>query len=86
MVIGEDKYQSLPEDLKQVVESAAAEMQTYESELFYADEEKLREDLEAAGMEFVPVEKEKFEALTEDVVALLTDSQRELYDKAVALK
>ncbi len=86
VVIGEDKYQSLPEDLKQVVESAAAEMQTYERELFYADEEKLREDLEAAGMEFVPVEKEKFEALTEDVVALLTDSQRELYDKAVALK
>ncbi len=86
VVIGENKYQSLPDDLKQVVDKAAAEMQTYEREIFYQDEKQLRADLEAAGMEFVPVEKEQFEALTEDVVSLLTDSQRELYDKAVALK
>ena len=61
-------------------------MQTYEREIFYQDEKQLRADLEAAGMEFVPVEEEQFEALTEDVVSLLTDSQRELYDKAAALK
>ena len=85
-VIGETKYQSLPDDLKEVVDDAAAVMQSYERELFYADEEKLRADLEEAGMEFVPVDKAAFEGLTENVVALLTDSQKELYDKAVALK
>ena len=85
-VIGETKYQSLPDDLKKVVDDAADVMQSYERELFYADEEKLRTELQEAGMEFVPVDKAAFEALTDDVVALLTDSQKELYDKAVALK
>ena len=86
VVIGEEKYQSLPDNLKQVVLDAAEEMQTYEREIFFEDEENLRADLEAAGMEFVPVEKEQFEALTESVVSLLTDSQKALYDKAKALK
>ena len=86
VVIGEEKYQSLPDDLKKVVDDAAAEMQTYERELFYADEEQLRKDLEEAGMEFVPVDKAAFEELSTGVVSLLTDSQKELYEKAVALK
>lgn len=85
-VIGEAKYQSLPDDLKKVVDDAAAVMQTYERELFYEDEDKLRADLEAAGMEFVPVDTAAFEGLTEEVVALLTESQKALYDQAIALK
>lgn len=86
MVIGDEKYQSLPDDLKQVVDAAAAEVQGYERELFYEDEEKLRQELEDAGMEFVPVDKAAFAAKTSAVIDLLTDSQRELYDKAVSLK
>ncbi len=85
-VIGEKKYQSLPDDLKKVVDDAAADMQAYERGLFYEDEKKLREDLETAGMEFVPVDKAQFEALAENVVSLLTESQKALYDKAVSLK
>lgn len=86
IVMGEAKFQSLPEDLQQVVLDAAEEAQTYERECFLADEAALRSDLEAAGMEFVPVDKASFEGKVDSILSLLTDTQRELYDKAVALK
>lgn len=86
VVIGEKKYQSLPDELKAVVDGAAKEMQTYERELFYADEEQLRADLEAAGMEFVEVDKAAFEGKTGAVIELLTETQKALYDQAVAMQ
>lgn len=86
VVMGDAKYQSLPDDLKKVVEDAAATMQTYERELFFADEEKLRKELEDAGMEFVQVDKTAFEEKAKGVLELLTESQKALYDKAVALR
>ena len=86
VVIGEQKYQSLPDDLKKVVDDAAIAMQETERENFYKDEQTLREELEAAGMEFVPVDKEAFTTKAAGVLDLLTPSQRELYDKAVSAK
>lgn len=86
VVIGENKYQSLPDDLKQVVNDAAAEMQSYERNLFFEDEGKLKTDLENDGMEFVPVDKTAFEEKAASVADILTDTQRELYEKAIALQ
>ena len=86
VVIGEQKYQSLPDDLKKVVDDAALAMQETERENFYNDEKTLREELEAAGMEFVPVDKAAFTEKAAGVLELLTESQKALYDEAVALK
>lgn len=86
LVIGEQKYQSLPDDLKAIVDDAAEQVQAYERELFYADEETLRSELEAAGMEFVEVDKAAFAEKAKGVLTLLTESQRELYEMAVNMK
>lgn len=86
MVMSEAKFQSLPADLQEAVLEAAAEAQAWERECFHNDEQTLRTNLEAAGMEFVPVDKASFEELVPAILSLLTDNQRELYEKAVALK
>ncbi len=86
IVIGESKFQSLPADLQEVVTAAADEVQGYERELFLQDEANLRAELEAAGMEFVPVDTASFADKVPAILELLTDTQRELYDKAVAAK
>lgn len=86
VVIGDKKFQSMPKDLQDIVVNAAAEMHKVEREQFYKDEETLRKELEEAGMEFVEVDKDAFEEKAKGVLDLLSESQRELYDKAVALK
>ena len=85
-VISEKKFQSLPEDLQVIVQEAADEMQNFEREVFLADEERLRTELEAEGMEFVPVDKGAFEEKAKGVLNLLTESQLALYEKAVSLR
>lgn len=56
-----------PEDQEAVLE-AARRAQAYERELFLADEAKLVEELKAAGMEFVEVDKKAFAAKAKDAV------------------
>lgn len=86
VVVSESKFQSMPADLQEVVLAAADEAQAYERELFLQDEQALRAELEAAGMEFVPVDTASFADKVPAILELLTDTQRELYDKAVATK
>lgn len=86
VVIGDKKLQSLPEDLQKVVLDAAKEMQAYERELFFEDEEQLASFLTENGMEFVEVDKEAFaKKATAGVLPLLTPEQRALYDQARSL-
>jgi|GEM_PF-3139278 len=60
-------------------------MQSYEHELFLAQEEADRAFLEEKGMEFVEVDQEPFrQKAVEGVLKVLTDKQKELYEKILA--
>jgi TRAP-type C4-dicarboxylate transport system substrate-binding protein len=79
-VLGEKKFQSLPEDLQKVVLEAGQEMQAYERELFLAAEQSLAQELQDLGMTFVEVDKAAFqEKATEAVLNALTPEQKDLY-------
>lgn len=85
VTIAEQKWQQLPEDLQTIVAEAAQEMQSYEHELFLAQEEADRAFLEEKGMEFVEVDQEPFrQKAVEGVLKVLTDKQKELYEKILA--
>lgn len=60
-------------------------MQTYEHELFLANEEEYEEKLKSEGMEFVDVDQAPFaEAMSKGAYGVLTDSQKALYEKIAA--
>lgn len=85
IAIGEQKFQSLPADLQAIVTDAAAQMQTYEHELFLAEEEALVEEMKANGMEFNEVDQSLFaEKAIAGVETILTDNQKALYEKIKA--
>ncbi|MDI5984582.1 TRAP transporter substrate-binding protein [Halomonas sp. M4R5S39] len=81
VVIGKDKLESMPEDLQEVIFEAADTMQAHEAELFAEDEERLRQDLEERGMEFVEVDIDAFtEKARPAVLDALDEEQRELFE------
>lgn len=81
VVIGRNKLESMPEDLQEVIFDAADTMQAHEAELFAADEERLRQDLEERGMEFVEVDIDAFtEKARPAVLDALDEEQRELFE------
>lgn len=88
--MSEMKFQMLPEDLQQIVTEVAAEMQTYEHELFLADEESVIEELKAAGMTFVEVDQSAFSALAnaamEELMAGEYSYLKPLYDEIKAIE
>lgn len=87
IAIGEEKFQSLPEELQQVVMDAAQEMQSYEHTLFLDEEKALKEDLKTSGMIFVEVDQAPFaEKAIEGVMGVLTDKQKALYEEIKALE
>ncbi|MBM6550684.1 TRAP transporter substrate-binding protein [Marinomonas ostreistagni] len=82
VVISANKLNSMPADLREIVLDAAAQMQSYEHEMFAADEAALRSDLEARGMEFVEPNIEAFqEKVKAAVQESLTPEQLELLNK-----
>ena len=71
--------------LQQVVVDGGKEMQKYEHEIFLKNEEELESKLAEEGMEFVDVDQTAFsDAMTNGVLAVLTDSQKALYEKISA--
>ncbi|MCC5884517.1 MAG: TRAP transporter substrate-binding protein [Halomonas sp.] len=81
VVIGRNQFESMPEDLQQIVRDAAQEMQTYQAELFEEDQQRLEQALQERGMEFVEVDTEAFaEKARPAVEAALDEEQRELFD------
>ncbi len=59
-VVGERQFQELPPDLQTIFLETAKDMQQYERRLFLASEQKVRQELERRGMEFVEVDKVAF--------------------------
>ncbi|NIC06110.1 TRAP transporter substrate-binding protein [Billgrantia bachuensis] len=81
VVIGKDKLESMPEDLQEVIFEAADTMQAHEADLFAEDEERLRQELEERGMEFVEVDTDAFaDKARPAVLEALDEEQRELFE------
>ncbi len=68
LTISENTWNQLSPEDQQAVLEAAGRAQEYEREMFLAEEEKLAEELKAAGMEFVDVDKAAFAAKAKDAV------------------
>lgn len=86
VVIGQNKLNSLPEDLQKVVLDAAKKMQAYEADLFTQQQERLTKKLKEQGMKFIKVDRESFAKKTKPaVLKSLTDEQRALYKEIQAL-
>ncbi|WP_411677653.1 TRAP transporter substrate-binding protein [Caproicibacter sp.] len=82
VTIGKKKFDSMPADLQKVVKDAAAEMQTYENQLFEQNEKDDRAWLEQKGMKFVDVDQAAFEkAMTPGVLSTLNDEQKKVYNE-----
>ncbi len=59
-VIGEKKFNEMPEDLQAIFLECAQEMQAYERRLFEENDARTRAELEAKGMTFVEVDRAAF--------------------------
>ncbi|MFW6289653.1 MAG: TRAP transporter substrate-binding protein [Mariniphaga sp.] len=68
MVIGEEKFQALPEELQEKVLLAGRLMQQYHENEFIKQEEFLRKQLEDLGMVFIEPDVEAFREKAEDAV------------------
>ena len=86
VVIGEEVFQSMPEDLQQIILEAGEEMQRFEREIFIAEESRLEQELQDLGMTFVEVDKQAFQVRAEEGVRRgLDDEQFELYQEIINL-
>ena len=87
LVIGEDKFQSMPEDIRKAVLEAGKEAQAYERQLFRAEQDQLIKDLQDKGMTFVEVDKEAVMKKAEPaVLSFLSPELQEMYKKIVAIQ
>lgn len=87
VVMNNKKYESLPKELQEVIDEAAAVMQEYEHELFLKQEKLDYELLLAQGMEFIEVDKEAFrEAATKAVMECFNEQQNDLLRRIQAVK
>ncbi len=85
IAMGKAQFEALPADLQEIVVEGGKEMQAYEHELFLKNESELESKLTEEGMEFIDVDQDVFaEAMTAGVMAVLTDSQKALYEKISA--
>ena len=59
-VIGEKQFQSMPNDLQEILLEAAKDMQDFEHKLFLENEKIIKEELKKLGMIFIDVDNEAF--------------------------
>lgn len=84
MVVGNDQWDEIGEDLQQSVLEASEETQTYAAGLLEEEVENYRQMLTDEGMEFIETDKEAFqEAMQEGVQNALDEEQLELYDRII---
>ena len=87
LVIGEDRFQSMPKDIQAAVLEAGKEAQAYERQLFRAEQDQLVQDLKDKGMTFVEVDKAAFMKVAEPaVLKFLSPELQEMYKKIVAIQ
>ncbi|GAA0486296.1 TRAP transporter substrate-binding protein [Salinibacillus aidingensis] len=84
VVVGNEQFNALSEDMQAAVQEAAAEAQAYGLELYETETAEIEQELKDAGMEFVEVDQEAFaEAMKPAVEDSLTEKQLELFNKIV---
>jgi len=87
VVMGNEKYESMPPDLQQIILESANIMQAYEHELYLEQEDLDYQFLKEKGMEFIEVDKAAFEKLaSEAVMASFTEEQKKLYKRIQEVK
>jgi TRAP-type C4-dicarboxylate transport system substrate-binding protein len=87
VVLGEKKFQSMPEDLQKVILEAGKEMQEYEHQLFQEAEKSLAKELQDLGMTFVEVDKAAFQKKAEEAIfKTLNPEQKDLYMRMQEVK
>jgi len=87
LVIGEDRFQSMPKDIQAAVLEAGKVAQAYERQLFRAEQDQLVQDLKDKGMTFVEVDKAAFMKVAEPaVLKFLSPELQEMYKKIVAIQ
>ena len=87
VVIGEKQFQSLPDDLKEILLNSAKEMQQYEHNLFLQKEKLFRMELESDGMKFNEVDKAAFQKIGSDAIyQSLDEEMKDLYQQIIAIK
>lgn len=89
--IAEEKFQSLPEDLQQLVLEVGKETQAYEHELYLNDEAAIEQFLKDAGMEFIEdVDQAAFAELADGAMQKLLEGEysymKPLYDAIKAVE
>lgn len=89
--MAESTYQSMPEDLRRLVDEVSAETRAYEHELFLAAEESLEDELKAAGMTFIEdVDQAAFANLANEAMTSLMEGEysylKPLYDEIKAIE
>lgn len=67
-VIGEQQFQNLPDDLKEIFLNSAKDMQLYEHQMFMRDQQTVVAALQSQGMELIEVDKEAFKEKCSDAI------------------
>ncbi|MFT0547578.1 TRAP transporter substrate-binding protein [Allopusillimonas ginsengisoli] len=83
LTISDITWQKLSAEDKKAVEEAAHRAQKYERELFLKDEDKLANDLKAAGMTFVDVDQAAFAAKARTAVLANVSDEVRPYVEAI---
>ncbi len=87
VAVSELTYQSLSEEHRQALRESATAMQAYERDLFLADEQQLRADLEERGMTFIDSDKQAFaEKARSAVMDAVSPEVGALLDQIVAMQ
>lgn len=87
ILVGNDQYDALSDDLKQVVQDAAEEAQAFGDGLYEEEIATVEQDLMDSGMEFVDVDQDAFrEVMTPAVESSLSTEQLELYKQILAVE
>lgn len=82
VVIGEDKMNSMPVELQDIIRQAATDMQAYENKLFIEEEKNLRAKLEKSGMTMIKADQQAFAAKARvAVIKSLNEDQKTLLEK-----
>lgn len=80
VVIGEETFQKLPEDIQEIILLAGIDMQEYHQSLFKKEELELERMLKEKGMKFIDTEIELFRNKSRKAVLDYLDAeQREVY-------
>ncbi len=86
-VIGEQQYQSLPDDLKIIFDECAKDMQTYADKIFFEEQKVIQQKLEEKGIQFNAVDKEAFAEKSRPVIYnSLSAEMQKVYSEIIEMK